>query len=192
MTQSTTLRPIAKACGITLKTSFNWQHRFLKLLEDSQSNELGKIIELDKTFFRESFNGQKKDLPRPARKRGGSKEKDCRKPPVMVARDRSKRTVDGILETGSADELCHCLNGRISMTVAVRADAHFSHEKLARRLGFVFKKLVTSSGEHIKEGIFHLQHVTAYHSTLKGWLGGIFHGVCDKVPIALSGLAQGA
>ena len=122
----------------------------------------------------------------------GSKKGDCRKTPVMVARDRSKRTSDGVLETGIADELCHCLNGRISMTAAVRADAHLSREKLARRLGFVFKELVTSSGEHIKEGIFHLQHVTAYHSTLKRWLGGIFHGVCDKVPTALSGLAQGA
>ena len=89
MTQSTTLRPIAKACGITLKTSFNWQHRFLKLLKDSQSNELGEIIELDKTFFRESFKGQKKDLPRLARKRGGSKKDDCRKTPVMLARDTS-------------------------------------------------------------------------------------------------------
>ena len=68
------------------------------------------------------------------------------------------------------------------MTAAVCADAHLAHEKLARKLGFIFKELVTSSGEHIKEGIFHLQHVTAYHSTLKGWLGGIFHGVCDKVP----------
>ena len=180
MTQSTTLRPIAKACGITLKTSFNWRHRFLEVLEDDQSDELGEIIELDETFFRESFKGQKKDLPRPARKRGGSKKKDCRKIPVMVARDRSKRTVDGVLETGSADELCHCLNGRISMTAAVCADAHLAHEKLARKLGFIFKELVTSSGEHIKEGIFHLQHVNAYHSTLKGWLAGIFHGVATK------------
>ena len=98
----------------------------------------------------------------------------------MVARDRSKKTVDGVLETGSADELCHCLNGRISMTAAVCADAHLAHEKLARKLGFVFKELVTSSGEHIKEGIFHLQHVSAYHSTLKGWLAGIFHGVASK------------
>ena len=124
--------------------------------------------------------GQKKDLPRPARKRGGDKKDNCRKIPVMVARDRSKRTIDGVLKTGSADELCHCLNGRISMTAAVCADAHLAHEKLARKLGFIFKELVTSSGEHIKEGIFHLQHVNAYHSTLKGWLAGIFHGVATK------------
>ena len=58
-------------------------------------------IELDKTFAHESFKGQKKDLPRPARKRGGGKKDDCRKIPVMVVRDRRKRTVDGLLETVS-------------------------------------------------------------------------------------------
>ncbi len=101
MTQSTTLRPIAKACGITLKTSFNWRHRFPGVLENDQSDELREIIELDETFFRESFKGQKKELPRPARKRGEGKKDDCRKFPVLVARDRSKRTVDDVLETGS-------------------------------------------------------------------------------------------
>ena len=101
MTQSTTLRPIAKACGITLKTSFNWRHRFPGVLENDQSDELGEIIELDETFFRESFKGQKKELPRPARKRGGGEKDDFRKIPVMVARNRSKKTVDGVLETGS-------------------------------------------------------------------------------------------
>ena len=134
---------------------------------------------------------EKKDLPRPARKRGGSKKVDCCKIPVMVVRDRSKRTVDGVLETGSPDELCHCSNGRISMTAAVCADAHLAHEKLARKLGFVFKELVTSSGEHIKEGIFHLQYVSACHSTLKGWLVGIFHSVTQST-YRTSGLTQGA
>ena len=66
MTQSTTLRPIAKACRITLKTSFNWRHGFPEVLEDGQSNEPGEIIELDETLFRESFKGQKKDLSRSA------------------------------------------------------------------------------------------------------------------------------
>ena len=180
MTQSTTLRRAAKACRVTLKTSFNWRHRFLQVIEDDQSNELGEIVELDETFFRESFKGQKKGLPRPPCKRGNDKKDKRRQIPVMVARDRSSRTVDGVLETGSADELCHCLNGKISMTAAVCADAHLAHEKLARKLGFIFKELVTSSGERIKEGIFHLQHVNAYHSTLKGWIKGVFHGVATK------------
>ena len=109
MTQSITLHPIAKACAIALKTSFNWRHRFPGVLENDQSDEPGEIIELDETLFRESFKGQKKDLPRPACKRGEGKKDDCRKFPVLVALDRSKRTVDGVLETGSANEPSHCL-----------------------------------------------------------------------------------
>ena len=62
-----TLRPAAKQCGINLKTSFRWRHRFLQAIEFDQATELSGITELDETFFRESFKGQKKALPRPER-----------------------------------------------------------------------------------------------------------------------------
>lgn len=38
------------------------------LTYDDQAPELSGITELDEIFFRESFKGQKKGLPRPARK----------------------------------------------------------------------------------------------------------------------------
>ena len=78
-----------------------------------------------------------------------------------------------------------------NMPPLITSDAYLAHEKLARKLGFVFKELVTSSGEHIKEGIFHLQYVSACHSTLKGWLVGIFHSVTQST-YRTSGLTQGA
>ena len=180
MTHSQTLRPAAKDCGITLRTSFRWRHRFLQAVEQDQARELAGIAELDETFFRESFKGQKKNLPRPARKRGNDSKSECRKIPVMVARDRSKNTVDAMLEDESADELCHHLNGRIDIEAIICADASLAHEKLARKLGFIFKELVTSSGQRILEGVFHLQHVNAYHSHLKRWIAGAFHGVATK------------
>ena len=98
----------------------------------------------------------------------------------MVARDRDNQTVDGILENHSADELCRHLNGRINIEAVVYADVSLAHEKLARTLGFIFKELVSSSGIRVIEGIFHLQHVNAYHSHLKQWITGIFHGVATK------------
>jgi len=180
MTHSLTLRPAAKRCGISLKTSFRWRHRFLKAIEGDQAPELTGIAELDETFFRESFKGQRKNLPRPARKRGNDKKTECRKIPVMVARDRENQTVDAILENESADELCRHLNGRINIETVVCADASLAHEKLARVLGFTFKELVISSGQRVIEGVFHLQHVNAYHSHLKQWISGIFHGVATK------------
>lgn len=180
MTHSMTLRPAAKQCGINLKTAFRWRHRVLQAIEDDQAPELSGITELDETLFRESFKGQKKNLPRAARKRGNDKKTECRKIPVMVARDRSDATVDAVLENESADELCKHLNGRINIEAVVCADASLAHEKLARKLGFIFKELVTSSGQRVLHGVFHLQHVNSYHSHLKGWIKGIFHGVATR------------
>ena len=180
MTHSLTLRPAAKQCRINLKTSFHWRHRFLQAIENQQADELIGITEIDETKFRESFKGQKKNLPRPARKRGSDKKSECKKIPVMIARDRTGSTVDGVLETESADEMCRHLNGRINIETVVCADASLAHEKLARKLGFDFKELVTSAGQRVIDGVFHLQHVNAYHSNLKKWIFGIFHGVATK------------
>ncbi|WP_422462005.1 IS1595 family transposase [Endozoicomonas sp. ALB115] len=180
MTHSLTLRPAAKECGITLRTSFRWRHRFLQAIEYDQAPVLRGIAEIDETFFRESFKGQRKNLPRPARKRGNDKKVDCRKIPVVVARDRECHTVDGVLKNETADELCSHVNGRIDIETVVCADATLAHEKLARKLGFIFKEIVTSAGQRVVEGIFHLQHVNSYHSHLKGWISGIFHGVATK------------
>ena len=55
MTHSLTLRPAAKECGVTLKTSFRWRHRFLQAVADDQAPELLGIAELDETFFRRCF-----------------------------------------------------------------------------------------------------------------------------------------
>ena len=192
MTHSLTLRPAAKECGVNLKTAFRWRHRFLKTMEDDQAPELNGITELDETLFRESFKGQRKNLPRPARKRGNDEKSECRKIPVMVARDRSDSTVDAVLDNGSADELCKNLNGRINIEAIVCADASLAHEKLARKLGFIFKELVTSSGQKVLDGVFHLQHVNAYHSHLKQWIKGVFHGVATKIFVSLPGMEKGS
>ena len=123
---------------------------------------------MDETFFRKPFKGKKKGLPRPARKRGNDKKGECRKIPVMVARDKSNQNVDGILENESADELCHHLNGRINIETVVCADASLAHEKLARTLGFTFKELVSFSGKRVIEVVFHCV-ATKYLPHYHGW-----------------------
>ncbi len=179
MTYSMTLRASAIEYDINLKTAFRWRHCFLEVINDDQAKELCGITELDETFFRESFKGQRDGMPRPTRKRGNDPHK-ARKVPVMVARDRNRHTVDGILNNESADELCRHLNGRISIEATVCADAHLAHEKLAEKLGFEFKELITSSGQHVLEGIYHIQNVNTYHSVLKRWIRGKFHGVATR------------
>ena len=180
MAQSTTLRKAALQCGVTLHTSFRWRHRFLEVLENDQGHDLGDIVELDETFFRESFKGQRSGLPRPARKRGSDKKSDCRLVPVLVARDRSSHTVDGILDNESASEMQKHLEGQLSSKAILCADASLAHEKLARDMQLPLKELVTSAGQRVIDGVFHIQHVNAYHSHLKRWVYGVFCGVATK------------
>ena len=68
MTYSMVLRPAAAENGIDLKTAFRWCHRFLEVINNDQAGELCGITELDETFFRESFKGQREGLPRPTPK----------------------------------------------------------------------------------------------------------------------------
>ena len=180
MTHSLTLRKAASAYGTTLKTAFLWRHRFLQVVENDQAPSLTGIVELDETFFRESFKGQRHNIPRPARRRGTDKQTKARRIPVMVARDREDNTADGVLENEGAQALVRRLNGRISIEAVVCADASLAHESLARKLGFVLKELNTSAGERVLEGVFHIQHVNAYHSHLKQWIVHVFHGVATK------------
>ncbi len=64
-----------------------------------------------------------------------------------------------VLVNEGADELVRHLNGRISIAAVVCADASLAHESAAAKLGFPLKELVTSSGQHVLDGIFHIQHV---------------------------------
>ena len=73
-----------------------------------------------------------------------------------------------------------CLVGRIPRGTPVCADALAQHDKVAQRLGFVLKTLVTAEGQTLREGVFHLRHVNAHHSTLKSWVNNWFKGVASK------------
>ena len=195
MMTSMTLRPAARECGVSLETSFRLRHRVMEIVESDKAERLQGIVEMDETFFRESFKGQRQ-LPRPARKRGGLKPRRQRKAsglkreqthevkheqtkqiPVWVACDRQGKVTDAVLEHISADELYGHLNHKIAPQTPLVADALLAHEAVAAKLKVVLKELVSSSGKTVIEKVFHIQHVNAYHSTLKVWINGTFRGV---------------
>ena len=193
MTTSMTLRPTARACGISLDTSFHLRHRIMELLQGEQAELLQGIVELDETFFRESHKGSR-SLPfqRKPRKRGGIRKKrlkagQVRKPerpvkkiPVLVACDRQSHMVSDVLDHMWWEDMEACLVGRIPPGTPVCADALAQHDRVAQRLGLVLKTLVTTEGQTVREGVFHLQHVNAHHSTLKSWVNNWFKGVASK------------
>ena len=100
MIEGKSLAKTAELCGVHPTTAFRWRHRFLGSPADDKPRTLSGIVEADETFILESFKGRWSDLPRKARKRGGS----ARHPglhqdniPVLVARDRKGATFDAVL-----------------------------------------------------------------------------------------------
>ena len=187
----TTLREAAEQCDISLPTSFAFRHRFMAVIQADKAELLTGITEIDETFFLENHKGER-GLGTEARKRGkrplrGKKkahseeaQKSVKKIPVMVACDRQNHVTDAVLEHVSADELEAQLNGRIQPESVLCADAHLSHESIAKRLNLNLKELVTTAGIHVLETIYHIQHVNAYHCDLKSWIDDFFRGVASK------------
>ena len=190
----TTLREAAEQCDISLPTSFAFRHRFMAVIQDDKAELLTGITEIDETFFLENHKGEP-GLGSAARKRGKrplrvkkkvhsekktEKKTSVKKIPVMVACDRQNHVTDAVLEHVSADELEAQLNGRIQPDSVLCADAHLSHESLAKRLNLDLKELVTTAGIHVREKIYHIQHVNAYHSDLKSRVDDFFKGVATK------------
>ena len=189
MNGETTLRPAARQCGVSLDTSFHLRHRLMALVENDSYGQLSGIAEEDETFFHESHKGDRK-LQTP-RKRGARSQRKSRNTktekkasvpliPVMVACDRNHHVIDAVLKKVSTEELQSQLEGQILAGSTLCFDAHLAHEHLAEKLSLTAKTLVSSSGERVKEGIYHIQTVNAYHSELKRWINGFFKGVATK------------
>ena len=70
-----TIAKAAERCKVAYTTAFRWRHRFLCAFNLDKPQRLSGIIEADETFILESFKGQRRDLPRALRKRGGKASK---------------------------------------------------------------------------------------------------------------------
>ena len=192
MTTSMTLGPTARAFGISLDTSFHLRYRIMELLHGEQAELLQGIVELDETFFCESHKGSR-SLPfqREPRKRDGVRKKrlkagQIRKPerpvkksPVLVACDRQGSMVSDVLDHMWLEDIEARPVGRISPDTPVCADTLAQHDIVAG-LGVVLKTLIGVEGKTMREGVFHLQHVNAHHSTMKNWVNNWFKGVASK------------
>lgn len=173
------VRRAAKECGIDKKTAFLWRHRFLNVVATHQAQQERGIVEADETFFLESFKGQR-NLPRPARRRGGAGMTAGSSPdqiPVLVVRDRSGATADFILQKLNAAHVTQALAPLVDPDACLCTDGARIYRAVARNIG-VAHEAVYALGPRAR-GAFHIQNVNAYDSRLKTWMIR-FHGVATK------------
>ena len=121
------------------ETAFRWRHRFLRAPASDKPRALRGIVEADETFILESFKGRWSDLPRKARKRGGT----ARHPglhqdniPILVARDRKGATFDAVLPQVDSASVGAALASVITPGNHLIGDGGKAIAAFARRAGF--------------------------------------------------------
>jgi transposase-like protein len=183
MMQSCVLRDVSIKMNVSLTTAFRWRHRFSNWLEQDVPGHLEGIVEMDETYLRQSQKGCKTigRAPHkrggPASKRGLSKEQVC----IFTARDRSKHCMESVAGTGpvSGAWLKEQVAPIIAADSVVVSDGLASYQQLVSQEKLNHVVVKNKQGKRAY-GAYHIQHVNAYHSRLKQWINGHFHGVATK------------
>lgn len=184
MQDGLSIRKAAEACGISVRTSFTWRHKILDALSSKAEREncVKGVIEADETFFRVSFKGSR-SLPdgrkahhrgEKASMRGLSRQQVC----VPCALDRSNSVIAKVCNLGkiSTKELTAFYEGKVLSGAIFVTDSEKSYK------GFTtakeYKLVQIERGKH-KNGIYHINHINAYHNNLKNFMEK-FRGVATK------------
>ena len=183
MLQSCVLRDVSKEIHVSLTTAFRWRHRFTTWLEQDAPGHLEGIIEMDETYFKHSQKGSKvvgrspHKRGEPALKRGLSKAQVC----IFTAQDRSKHCIAAIAGVGpvSGPWLTAKVGPLIAEDSVIVSDGLTSYQQLVRKEKLEHVVVKNKRGQRT-QGAYHIQHVNAYHSRLKQWINGHFHGVATK------------
>lgn len=189
------IRKCAEIVGISVPTSFYWRHKIIDAIKTFMGiGSVGGVVEVDETFFRESFKGNHKKsknftMPRKARKRGskGSKSSKGQKRKrgisneqvcVLCAMDRVGNIMTELICKGRMKhtDVERFFRDRIDGDAIFCTDSHKSYIKFAQNTGVELKQI--KRGRH-KEGVYHIQHINSYHSKLKKWMDR-FNGVATK------------
>jgi transposase-like protein len=173
------VRKAAARCGIDKNTAFLWRHRFLQMTSGHRAHHEHGIVEADETFFLESFKGHR-NLPRPARHRGGvgrTRGTGQDHIPVLVTRDRGGATADFILSKLDAVHVSAVLKPLVDADAILCTDGAAVYTAFAQAEGITHHSIV-AHGPRVR-GAFHIQNVNAYDSRLKTWMRR-FNGVATK------------
>ncbi|MCL6442270.1 MAG: IS1595 family transposase [Alicyclobacillus sp.] len=184
MLDGLTLPKIAKLLHIHVSTAFFWRHKVLFALRSLGHDALNGIVESDETFFLESHKGRKPVTFRKPRKRGGvskqrgiSKEQVC----VVVAIDRDGDVVSQNAGRGriTATEIDAVLGSHLAPGSLLCTGSAKNYLAFARMKGLHHEVINVRKGVYVRKGIYHVQHVNAYHKRLKKWMER-FQGVATK------------
>ena len=187
--ESRTVRAAAELVDVHRTTSFRWRHRFVPGAAAKRPARLESMVEADETYMLESQKGSR-NLTRPPRRRGGvatrrgiSREHEC----LLVARDRSKRTLDFHAGRGpvSAARLAACLQPVLAPRVLLISDSAAAYRVFAANAGIAHEAINLRAGIKAR-GAIHLNNVNGWHARFKTWLKR-FNGIASRYLVNYSG-----
>ena len=181
MIDGCSLRSAARRSGVHLSTAFCWRHRLLERPAQEQDTELHNIVEADETYFLESFKGRRQ-LPRPARHRGGSAAKrglSAEQIPVLVVEDREGHHFDAVVPKVDLPTISCLLAQVLAPDALLCSDGASVYRATAHQFSLAHESINVTAGQYVRQQVFHVQHVNAYDSRLKQWIRR-FNGVATN------------
>lgn len=97
----------------------------------------------------------------------------------MITRDRYGNHIDGVLPDRSKASVSSLLKGRIAPDAMLCSDTDSATIAFAKDESIHCETFVASQGEHVVDGVVHVQNVNAYIRRLKQWIDR-FNGVATK------------
>jgi transposase-like protein len=184
MEQELSLDKIKVSLGINKKTAFDWRHKILSGLENTDKGSFKGITESDDTFFLQSSKGSKL-LDRKPRKRGGPANKrgiSNEQVAVIVTADRDTELDLSVARLGRIKkvDIDKAIGQRISKETILCTDSHVSYKGFAIENEIEHHSIRVDLKQHVKQKVYHVQHVNAIDSRLKNWIEYQFGGVSTK------------
>lgn len=178
------LDKITKLLSISKQTAFDWRHKILSSIQDSDKDDFKGITESDETFFLRSEKGCK-SLNRKARKRGGKSKKtgiNREYVAVIVTKDRLSQVDITVSNLGriKKDDISYAIGERVNANTIMCTDGHLSYKSFALANNIEHHVIRADLKEFVKNKKFHIQHINSTHSHLKNWIDKKFWGVSTK------------
>ncbi|ANB56971.1 putative transposase [Anoxybacillus sp. B7M1] len=100
----------------------------------------------------------------------------------MVAQDRNGNILSKMAGRGriTADEIDQVLGKCLDEEIILCTDSATNYKAFAKQKGIPHEIINANKGKYVKKGVYHIQHVNAFHQRLKKWIER-FNGVATNL-----------
>ena len=184
MLEEKSLDKIKEELKINKKTAFDWRHKILSSLNETEKDSFTGITESDETFMLLSEKG-KRTLSRKGKKRGTKAKKkgiSSEQVAIIVTADRAGQQEFSVATLGRIKKIDieKSIGERICDKTILCSDSHVSYKGFAIDNSLEHHAIRADLKQYVKDGVYHVQHVNSLHNKLKKWLNEQFWGVSTK------------